>query len=192
MPRVYPPIWCKGHKCEECNFLDCDSRILKLFAQHKYKNLDFVNRPQQIEITSIAIYFGYCQRLAKFFLSFPQHSPMPVVENNFVNAATGLPTKVEIQRIMLDMLDHGDPNAPTDETHRLRLMFIMRATNNLSGFISSEKGDIEIKLTEKELADFTTTVNNWLAKFFNQNLSYEKTEKLDRCKYCFLPNCENI
>lgn len=192
MPRVYPPIWCKSNKCEKCSFLDCDSRILELFAQHKYENLSFAKRPKQIEITSIAIYFGYCQRLAKFFLSFPQHSPIPVVKNNFVNAATGLPTKVEIQRIMLDMLDHGDPNAPTDETHRLRLMLIMKATNKLSGVISSEKGDVEIKPTEKELANFAAMVDDWLAKLFNENLSYEKTKKLNRCKYCFLPNCEKI
>ena len=90
------------------------------------------------------------------------------------------------------MLDHGDSDAPTDEAHRIRLMLIMRATNNMSGVISSEKGDIVVKLSEKELADFATKVDDWLGKLFKENLCYEKTKKLGRCKYCFLPNCENI
>ena len=128
MPRAYPPIWCQNGECRKCNFLECDRRILDLFMPLGYPTLSFDKRPRVVEVTSIAIYFGFCQRLAKFFLLFPQHSPLSVVKDNFINSYTGLPTTVSIQRILLDVLNHGDPEAPTDEVHRLRLLLMLNAT----------------------------------------------------------------
>ena len=191
MPRVYPPIWCKGEDCKTCDFIECDSKILRLLRPYEYPSLGFHRRRKKVEITSIAIYFGFCQRLSKFFLLFPQDSPISVVTENFLDSNTGRPATVSIQRVLLDMLNHGDPQAPTDDVHRLRLMFFTKATNRYrEGIISAEK-EVTVSLSEARVEDFLEK-----AKKLHHDLcegkisSFEKTEDLNRCRYCFLENCE--
>lgn len=193
MPRVYPPIWCQNEECKKCNFLECDKKVLDLFSPLRYSNLSFDRRSKVVEITSIAIYFGFCQRLAKFFLLFPQDSPIAVVRENFVNSTTELPATVSIQRILLDMLNHGDPEAPTDDVHKLRLMLIMKATKMKRGRIGDAQKEVEIKVSEKELDDFMRQVRRWEYDLFQDRLTcFEKTQDLNHCKYCFLDNCEQF
>lgn len=194
MPRVYPPVWCQEPDCKKCDFLKCDRRILRLLMPLKYNSLDFDKRPKIIEITSIAIYFGFCQRLAKFFLLFPQNSPVSVVTENFINSNTGLPTTVSIQRILLDMLNHGDPKAPTDDVHRLRLMLIFKATNRKVGrMIIGSEDDVEVKANQNEIDAFAEQVKQWQYDLFAGRITnFEKTSKLDRCAYCFLDDCEQF
>lgn len=193
MNRIYPPVWCKDQNCSECNFIECDSKVLSLIMPYKYPRLSFEKRPRIIEITSMAIYFGFCERLAKFFLMFPQSSPLSIVRNNFVNSETGLPTDVSIPRILLDMLNHGDPAAPTDDVHKLRLMFSLKATDeNIGRIIGGEKED-EITISKKELDSLMKRVKIWAHDLFKDRLiSFEKTKNLDRCRYCFLDDCEQI
>jgi len=193
MNRIYPPVWCKDQNCRECNFIECDSKVLSLIMPYKYPRLSFEKRPRIIEITSMAIYFGFCERLAKFFLMFPQSSPLSIVRNNFVNSETGLPTDVSIPRILLDMLNHGDPAAPTDDVHKLRLMFSLKATDeNIGRIIGGEKED-EITISKKELDSLMKRVKIWAHDLFKDRLiSFEKTKNLDRCRYCFLDDCEQI
>lgn len=193
MPRVYPPTWCKNTDCRKCDFLECDSKILNLFMPYKYPNLSFDKRSRDVEITSIAIYFGFCQRLAKFFLLFPQHSPISVIRENFINSNTGLPANVSIQRVLLDMLNHGDPKAPTDGVHRLRLMLILKATNRKSGYIIDAEKEVEVTMSEKKVSDLMKQVREWVYDLFSGRLTrFEKTKNLNHCKYCFLENCEGI
>lgn len=192
MTRAYPPVWCKEQNCEECNFIECDSKILSLFMPYKYPSLSFDNRPKVVEITSIAIYFGFCERLAKFFLMFPQSS-MSIVRSNFVNSNTGLPTDVSIPRILLDMLNHGDPKAPTDDVHKIRLMLIMEATDTNRGDILGGEREDEVAISKNELANFMKRVEKWDYDLFRGRItSFEKTKNLHRCKYCFLDDCEQI
>jgi hypothetical protein len=194
MPRVYPPAWCHEPDCKKCDFLKCDRRILSLLAPLKYSSLDSDERPKVVEITSIAVYFGFCQRLAKFFLLFPQDSPVPVVTNNFINSNTGLPTTVSIQRILLDMLDRGDPKAPTDEVHRIRLMLIFKATKRKVGrMIIGSEDDVEVKVSDTEIDAIVERVRRWQYDLSAGKLvNFEKTSRIDRCVYCFLDDCERF
>lgn len=193
MTRAYPPVWCKEQNCKECNFIECDSRILSLVMPYKYPSLSFDKRPKVVEITSIAIYFGFCERLAKFFLMFPQSSPISIVRNNFVNSNTGLPTDVAIPRVLLDMLNHGDPKAPTDDVHKFRLMLILKATDRYSGGIVGGEKEDETTMSKEELDDFMKRVRTWEHDLFRDRItSFEKTKNLERCKYCFLEDCEQI
>ena len=194
MPRVYPPVWCQEQDCKKCDFLKCDRRILSLLEPLKYNSLDFCKRPNVIEITSIAIYFGFCQRLAKSFLLFPQDFPVSVITKNFINSRTGLPTTVSIQRIFLDMLNHGDSKAPTDEVHRLRLMLIFKATNRKAGhLIVGSEDDVEVKVNQNEIDAFMEQVKQWEDDLFiGRTPNFEKTSELNRCAYCFLDDCEQF
>jgi hypothetical protein len=193
MSRVYPPIWCQEPDCKKCDFLECDRKILSLFAPLKYDNLDFVKIPKQIDITSIAVYFGFCQRLAKFFLLFPQNSPITVVSENFINSTTDLPATASIQRVLLDILNHGDAGAPTHDVHRLRLMLILKATKRKVGrmIIGSEE-DTEVKVSEGEMNGLVKQTERWLHDLFAGRIAFEKTGRLDRCTYCFLNECESL
>ena len=193
MPRAYPPIWCAKEDCKNCDFLECDLKVLNLFNPYKYPSIDFTGRPKHIDPTSIAIYFGYCQRLAKFFLMFAQIAPISPVENNFFTDYTGLPAKVSIQRILLDMLNHGDAEAPTDEVHKLRLMMGMKLTKSKHAKISVDGEEKEITISEQEIEEFWKLAKDLERKILaGEELSFDKTEKLIRCNYCFLLNCEEI
>jgi len=141
----------------------------------------------------MAIYFGYCQRLAKFFLMFPQIAPISVVEHNFFSDVTGLPAEVPIQRIFLDMLNHGDAEAPTDEVHRLRLMLGMKITHSEQALLGINGREKKIAATEKEIEEFWTVATSWADKVLSgKAIAFSKTEELMHCRYCFLPNCEVI
>lgn len=193
MSRAYPPVWCERHDCKKCNLLECNSRSLGLFEPYRYPALDFGNRSTTIEITSIAVYFGFCQRLAKLFLLFRQDSPIAAVTQNFINGETGLPTKVSIQRILLDMLNHGDPEAPTDAIHRLRSIWIIRATGKDKAVVSDFQKDVEIAPSATEIKDFMDKANTWQHDLVKGKITvFEKTDDLNRCKYCFLEDCEQI
>jgi hypothetical protein len=192
MARVYPPIWCEYPDCQRCEKADCDSRILALFAPFKTKKIDFSDKNKMVEITSIAIYFEYCEQLAKFFLLFPQES-LDVVKNNFVNSSTGEPTNVAIQRIFLDMLDHSDADAPTDGVHKFRLKFGMIARKSSRGYVASEKGKLELIISKKERNEFVRQIEDFCDKLRKGKLAtFKKTENLLRCKYCFLPDCDRF
>jgi hypothetical protein len=116
-----------------------------------------------------------------------------IVKNNFVNFSTGEPTTVEIQRIFLDMLDHNDPNAPTDGVHKFRMKFFLAATKKGKGYVVSEKGQEEIKLSKKERLELITLVKSFCQKLKKGEIfTFNKTDNLLRCKYCFLPDCEQI
>ena len=193
MSRAYPPVWCVRHDCKKCNLLECNSRSLSLFEPYRYTTLDFGNRSTIIEITSIAVYFGFCQRLAKFFLVFPQDSPMAAVTQNFINGETGLPSKVSIQRILLDMLNHGDPEAPTDAIHRLRSIWIVKATGKGKVVVSDFQKNVEIAPSTGEIKDFMEKASKWQHDLIDGKIPvFEKTDDLNRCKYCFLEDCEHL
>lgn len=193
MPRVYPPTWCQNPDCKECDFSKCDSEVLGLLMPYKYPSPSFEGRPKLVEITSAAIYFGFCERLAKFFLMFPQSSPMSIVRNNFVNSNTGLPCDESIPRVLLDMLNHGDPKAPTEDVHKFRLMQILKATSGKSGHIAGGKKEAQITISKEELDDFMKKVETWECDLFKDRItSFAKTDNLDRCRYCFLEDCEHI
>ena len=198
MSRVYPPVWCEkicyeDSTCKDCNFIECSSKSLNLFIPYRYRKLDFTSRPKEIDAGSIATYFGFCQRLAKFFLLLPQCTPMSAIENNFINAMTGLPARVSIQRVLLDMIDHGDPHAPTDMLHKLRLTIIMKATNSRKGKIANFKEEADFQPSQKEVDDFWKSAEGLKQRLFrNENVVFEKTHDLARCRYCFLPDCEEL
>ena len=118
---------------------------------------------------------------------------MSIVRNNFVNSNSGLPTDVSIPRVLLDMLTHGDPKAPTDDVHKLRLMWISKATDGRGGGIIGGEEEDEIRIPAEELDDFMERVRTWEHDLFKDRItSFEKTGNLDRCKYCFLDDCEQI
>ncbi len=193
MARVYPPVWCEKDLCKKCNFLKCDSRVLNLFMPLKYPSLSFDKRPKTVEITSVAMYFGFCQRLAKLFLLFPQESPISLVRENFVNSTTGLPASVSIQRILLDVIDHADSEAPTDNVHRFRLILAFKAMKKRTGYISGSEGKMKVRVTENELKNFTKQMENWMYDLFRGRVTrFEKTKDLNHCRYCFLEHCEEF
>lgn len=191
MPRIFPPKWCRNYQLVSCNncedFVECDTKIIELF--NRIRNVDkFTDVPTNA--TTIAIYYGYCQRLAKYFLSFPDTWPIGVVQRNFWNSAKGKRAEAEIQRIMLDLIDHGDPNAPTHLVHELRLKLILRGQKNKKGVIANENGEIEVIVSEKDAHLLDLMVQNWTMGHLNNALAFQKTENLQRCKYCFIANCE--
>lgn len=193
MGRAYPPVWCEKNDCSKCDIRTCHKKTLALFEPYKYDEINFEKRPKTVEVTSIATYFGYCQRLAKFFLLFPQRGPIDVVKNNFFNSTTGLPTNVSIQRIFLDMLNHGDPNAPTDNIHKYRLIFLTEKTKSeKEGIIYSNGSKILINISDEERKRFMKLANDWLHNLFQGNVSFKKTENTKLCEYCFLENCEPL
>lgn len=192
MGRAYPPIWCEKDDCAKCDFKECNSKALRLFEPYIYPDLNLETRPESIEMTTIAIYFGYCQRLAKYFLLYPQYSPIPVVKANFINHETRLPTNVSIQRILLDIINRGDPSAPTDEVHKLRLLLIQEMLKGKQGYIQSGNKRIRIDISKKERKSFIETLKKWRQDLKEGKISFEKTTDKKRCEYCFLTNCDNI
>jgi len=193
MYRAYPPVWCKGVFCKDCDFFECELKTLKLFSPYKYEKLDFTNRPQKIDTTSIAIYFGFCQRLAKFFLLFPQRPSHPAVSKNFIANVTGLPANAPIQRILLDTISRGDPEAPTNEVHRLRLLLNLKLRGTKNGTVLGGKNDVEVNLSGKEAKEFCEIAMNWVRNILEgKAVPFEKTNILERCRYCFVSNCEQF
>lgn len=190
MARTYPPIWCHNEDCMKCNLHECNSKILRLFDPYRYAELDFKKRPKTVEITSIAIYFGFCQRLAKFLLLFPQDAPTPVIRSNFRNSMTGLPTEVSIQRILLDMLNHGDQGAPTDEVHRLRLMLLQDMTKSKEAFISVDGKQCEVRMSPEEKQLFVEKAGRWTRELHAGSISFDKTANPNHCAHCFLTDCD--
>jgi hypothetical protein len=189
MYRVYPPVWCKGVDCKECDFSECELKTLKIFSPYKYEKIDFTNRPKEVDTTSIAVYFGFCQRLAKFFLLLPQDSSHPAVRRNFIASVTGHPAKAPIQRILLDTIDRGDPEAPTNEVHKMRLLLNLKLRGKQSGALIGGKEDIEVRLSSKEAKEFCDIAMNWVRSIFEGKvIPFNKTDILERCAYCFLPN----
>jgi hypothetical protein len=81
MPRIYPPKWCRNDQligCNKCDdFLECDNKIIEL------SNLLKNSSELTTNTTTIIIYYGYCQRLAKYFLSLPDTWPVGAVQKNF-------------------------------------------------------------------------------------------------------------
>jgi len=176
----------------KCDFKKCISKALKLFGPYIYPDLNLETRPDTVEMTTIAIYFGYCQRLAKYFLLYPQYSPIPVVRTNFINHQTRLPTNVSIQRILLDMLNHGDPDAPTDEIHRLRLLMIQEMLKEKRAYIQADDRRISVDIPQEERKRFSEALKKWRQDLREGKLSFDKTTDKKRCEYCFLTNCDDI
>lgn len=192
MSLAYLPIWCDNDNCFNCTPIKCQSKILELFEPYLYPDVDFSTRPKSIEITSIAIYFGYCKRLAKYFLRYPQYSPIPVVFSNFINHITRLPTSVSIQRILLDLLNISGPNAPTNDVHKYRLIQIQDTMRESQ--IGIHMGDFRLILhvTEEEKQKFFNDLNQWTQSLFSGDLVFEKTDDKRLCEYCILSDCDNI
>lgn len=190
MYRGYPPNWCKQDDCTNCDFEKCIKRAMALIEPYKYPELSLKTRPEVIEVTTIAIYFGYCQRLAKYFLLYPQYSPISVVRANFFNHWTGLPTNVSIQRVFLDMINRGDPDAPTDEVHKFRLMLLQEAFEGKKTFLSYGNKRVEVDLSER--SEFLEKVEKWQRLLQEGKVVFEKTNDKRRCAYCILQDCENI
>lgn len=190
MSRAYPPIWCKKNDCTTCDCENCVKKSLSLLEPYRYSELNFKTRPKSVDITSIAVYFGYCKRLAKYFFLFPQYGPISVVRANFFNNYSGLQTNSSIPRILLDILNRGDPNAPTDEIHKFRLLQIAKATESENASISGVYADQKIDLSKKE--EFNEMVNQWIQGLFEGKVSFPKTTFEKRCAHCFLENCDCI
>jgi len=190
MYRGYPPIWCKQDDCTNCNPKECNEKAIALFEPYRYPELGLETRPETLEITTIAIYFGYCQRLAKYFLLYPQYSPISVVRANFFNHWTGLPTNVSIQRILLDMINRGDPDAPTDEVHKFRLMQIQEAFGEKKMVL--QYGNKRLEVDPSERNDFRKKVVKWQQDLKKRKVVFEKTNDKKRCLYCFLQNCDDL
>lgn len=193
MGRVYIPVWCKIDNCKECDIDRCNRRILNLFEPYRDVETPFNKRPKHIEVTTMAIYFGFCQVLANFCLQFPQDS-LPVVRNNFINSVTGFPTNQSIQRIFLDMLDRGDPSAPTDEVHRYRLLFFSHDVNVKKRGLKLVCGDQdrEISFSKEEIEEMIDAMKKWHEELLSGKLTYKKTPDSLHCKYCFLDDCEKV
>lgn len=192
MGRVYPPIWCETNDCCTCNLEECNRKILELFEPYRYSEIDLKRRIKHIEITTIAIYFGFCRRLAKFCLLFPQDAPIPVVRTKFINGTTGLPTNQSIQRIFLDMLSRGDPKAPTDEVHKYRLAFLSEMTGSKKGTLVTEENQVEIQYSKKEKEKIVRSAKVWVDELRSGKLRFDKTSKSELCRFCFLENCDSI
>ncbi len=91
------------------------------------------------------------------------------------------------------MLNHGDPEAPTDEVHRLRLLLGMNATKREKGFIVDTEKRVEVSVSKTELQAILEKVKKWHHDFFGGRIiDFEKTDNLTRCKYCFLEDCEQV
>lgn len=192
--RSYTPIDCIKEDCKKCNFIDCDRKTLKLFEPYKYPSVDFSNRPKYIDPTSTAIYFGYCQQLAKFCLLYAQINPITPVEKNFLDPYYIL-AKVSIPRIFLDMLNRGDKDAPTDEVHKMRLMLEMKKRGVTRGILKIDDEEREIVISEDELNKFCKKESELKRKLLagkGEEITFKKTNNKIRCKYCFVPNCEEI
>lgn len=191
MERAYPPIWCKRNDCSKCDIRSCHQKTLVLLEPYKYDEISFEKRPRSIEVTTIATYFGYCQRLAKFFLQFPQSGPITVVKNNFINNQTGLPTNVSMQRIFLDMLNHGDPKAPTDNIHKYRLILLSdMMKSKKAGIMYSGSSKVLINISHEERKRFLELAKDWTDNLFKGNVTFEKAIDIKSCQHCFLENCD--
>jgi hypothetical protein len=193
MGRTYPPIWCSEKECNNCDFINCDQKVLHLFEPYQYPDIDFSDRPNIISSSTIGVYFGYCEQLARFLLKFPQIGPMSVVSDNFYCSKDDLPARVEIPRIFLDMLTHGVDLAPTDEVHKLKLMLGMKELNSTNAKLGIGDEDKVITVSQKEIDAFYVEANNWTRKILeNKNVPFKMTSDLGKCKYCFLSNCDTI
>ena len=190
--RTYPPIWCKNIYCKECDFLICDNKILDLFRPYMIYDNDF-SAHKNFEITTLAIYLGYCKRLGKYALKYTQEDDLPIINANFINHKTGKPTRQSIQRIFLDMLNRIDTEAPTNEIHKIRLYLLHRMSGGSYGKLLADNKEIDLELNTDEEKRILELCDELCDKIINgENIDDQKTEDLTKCQYCFLTDCNEI
>jgi hypothetical protein len=194
MSRIYPPNWCtfeNEKECTDCDFIECDEKILKLLKSVEYPTIDFAERPKTISATTVGIYFGYCERLAHFFLKYPQINDLSIVKSNFYCTKDSLPTKADIPRILLDLLTHGIDKAPTDDVHKLKMMLGMKGLKTNRAILAIGNDEKEIVIPQNEIDEFYKKAITWKDDVVNKNpVSFRMTTDLNKCKYCFLHNCD--
>lgn len=192
--RIFPPNWCllDTRECVDCNYVECEEKILKILKSVEYQTIDFTDRPKLISATTIAIYFGYCERLAHFFLRYPQIEQLSIVESNFVcTKEYYLPAKADIPRILLDLLTHGVDSAPTDDVHRLRLMIGMKKSKTNRAKLVTGDTEKQVIVDQAEIEAFHEKGLAWKEAILNgTHLTFKMTPDLNKCKYCFLKNCD--
>lgn len=187
MIKTYPPIWCREEDCSKCDLELCNKKSLALILPYRDEDTPF-EKKGFIEITSYSIYFGFCPRLAKFFLEFPSYTPIPVIYSNFSNFEKTYPTSQSIQRILLDILAISDPAELTNDVFKYRGLFFIKQTKMKKYGLQTNDGQIEYLFTEDEINEMDVKILE-LKDRINQGIeSFPKTNFKERCNICFLKN----
>lgn len=187
MPRAYPPIWCKNGDCLECDCrTECVERTLELLDPYRDTQTP-VEKWGAMELTTLAVYFGFCARLAKFFAEFPSFIPIPVVYSNFMDVRTGQPATQSIQRILLDTLASCDPSTITDEIFGYRGLFFSSIVMPANSYVlDTRTGKKAFSFTADEITRADQKLSELLEKTSKGNLDFLPSSDKKRCKICFL------
>jgi hypothetical protein len=194
MARAYPPIWCKNRDCLDCDSRnDCVNRTLELLEPYRDTQTPIEKREEKREVTTLAVYFGFCPRLAKFFMEFPSFGMIPVVYSNFMNLHTRLPTTQSIHRILLDTLASCDSGNLTDEIFRYRGIFFGSIIGINSTELGTKDGRKTFSFTPCEVAKAQQKFAEFSEKLENGNLEFTPSPEEEKCKICFLRfQCQKI
>ncbi len=183
MVKAYPPLWCKGIDCQKCDLNDCNKRSLELVLPYR----DVFTPPEKkglLEVTAIAVYLGFCPKLAEFFLQFPAQAPMPVIYSNFVNSRTGRPTSQPIHRILLDILANSDPTDLTDDIFKYRGLFFSTASISRKYSLETKNGVKEYIFKYRDRKKMANQVKGLEQQFINGSLKFPPTADHRKCNIC--------
>jgi hypothetical protein len=182
MVKAYPPVWCKGGDCKKCDLNECNERSLNLILPYR----DVFTPPEKkgtLEITALAVYLGFCPKLAEFFLQFPAQAPIPVIYSNFINSHTGKPTSQPIHRILLDILASTDPTDLTDDIYKYRLLFFSTEIGKKYR-LETKDGIKEFKFKFKDKFKMTNKLQNLHEQFIDGVLLFPPTVNKKKCQIC--------
>ena len=191
MIKAYPPIWCNKDNCLNCDLEQCNSRALMILLPYRDIHTPFHKRGP-IEVTSIAVYLGFCPRLAKFFLEFPSLSPIGVVYSNFLNSTTAMPTTQPIQRILLDILASSDPDNLTDDIFKYRGLLLSPAVGKTKYQLSTREGVKTFSFSQENISRTQKKVSRFLDQLLRGIVKFPRTNKKERCAICYIrASCDN-
>ena len=186
MGRVNPPVWCKFEECNKCKDKpDCINRTLQLLEPYRDTQTPFNKRGSEMEITTVAVYLGFCPRLAKYFMEFPSFGSVPVIYSNFISSLTRKPSKQSIQRILLDTLASGDPADITDNIFRYRGIFSSLALGKKEYRLESKNGEKRYTFRKQELDEAKKNISEALDNIKKGVFEVSSPEK-QKCSICFL------
>lgn len=187
--KAYPPKWCKSNDCKKCDLRACNNKALELLLPYHDIYTPF-NKKGGFEITSLAVYMGFCPKLSKNFYEFPNITPIPIVYSNFINSQTRFPTTQSIQRILLDILAISDE---ISETPGLTNDIFLLRGKLFSHMLELKEYHLMINGNVKnfEFDDVEEIFNQAIKiqeNIYSDKIIFNRTDKKERCEICFLKN----
>lgn len=183
---VFVPRWCASLDCQNCRVVDqCHSQILRILEENCQQH---EGTKIEVETTTIAIYHEYCGKLAEFLDHFSSEQGTMTLRKTFVPSQIGI-GEPSPQRIILDMINQDDENAPTDEVHVLRMklnaaLLQAGAEKHPVQMLAIREKPQRIVLTEGMIHEANQLMKNWISDLRAGLLVFQPTTDPRKCRLC--------